>query len=255
MTEFIERLYAQPARLYRRFLGLHPYFRILTALLILVTLIGFFVAASLWVAIFFADAVYKLPVCFRNKCLEDFYAQFASSFAVAKSTFDLMVVVTTVGAMLVALMSYLSSLKSSQFTNHVSHLTLFQAFFVEEIKKRDLLSISSFDSHKIYGLIYSSSRGGDMSVSESYFSFVRKVNSVVLESNFKAFKASSGPFIYKEHQSNMIEVLREIGFDLQFMPKKDFYEIETQIFSLIGTISNSFCGGDARLILEQRLYR
>lgn len=255
MTDFVELLFAQSTRLNRRLLGLHPYFKCLIILLVLIISIGFFAAAFLSVAIFFADSVYELPICFRNKCFENFYAQFASSFAVAKSTFDIMVVVATVGAMLVALMSYLSSLESSQFANHVSHLTLFQAFFIEEVKKRDLLSISSFDSHKIYSLIYSSSRKGNMDVSESYFSFIRGVNSVVSKSNFKSFKASSGPFIYKEHQSSMIEALGEIGFDLQFMPKKDFYEIETQIFSLIGTISNSFCGGDARLKLEQRLYR
>ncbi len=94
-----------------------------------------------------------------------------------------------------------------------------------------------------------------MSVSESYFSLVRDINLVVLSSNFKAFKASKGPFIYKEHQASMIDALNKIGFDLQFMPKKDFYEIETQIFSLIDTISNSFCGGDSRLKLERRLYR
>ena len=255
MTNVTGVFFAKRARMFRQFIGVHSYLRYLTIMLLIITFVGFFVAFIIWVTIFFADTVYDLPFCFKNRCFEDFYTQFASAFAVAKSTFDLMVVVATVGAMFVALMSYLSSLKSSQFTNHVSHLTLFQAFFIEEIKKRDLLSISSFDSHKIYGLIYSSSREGDMSVSETYFTFVRKINRVVSDSNFKAFKASKGPFIYKQHQSNMIDALGEIGFDLQFMPKKDFYEIETQIFSLINAISNSFCGGDIRLELEQRLYR
>lgn len=166
-----------------------------------------------------------------------------------------MALVATVGAIFVALLSYLSTLTSSHFTNHISHLTLFQNFFSEEVRKRDLLNISSFDPHRIYGLIYADSRSGMMTVSESYFLFIDKLNEAINISNFRSFKATKGPFIYKEHQAEMIRVLDAIGFDLQFMPKKDFYEIETQIFSLLNTVSNSFCGGDPRTKLEKRLYR
>lgn len=149
----------------------------------------------------------------------------------------------------------MSTLKSSYFTNHISHLSLFQSFFVEEVRKRDLLSISSFDPHKIYGLIYSNSRNGDMSLSETYFEFIGRVNKVISDSNFNSYKATKGPFIYKDHQAEMIRTLEGIGFNLQFMPKKDFYEIENQVLSLLDSISKSFCGGDVRTELERRIYR
>ncbi len=238
-----------------KFSRVHPYFKYLIYFLAFIAGIGFSISAVITVSIVFADEIYKLPVCFSNKCFLRFYEYFSSAFTVAKSTLDLIGVVATVGAIFVGLLSYLSALRSSHFTNHVSHLTLFQQFFVEEIRKRDLLALSSFDVHKIYGLIYGGSRSGDMSISAAYFSFISSVNSVIGESNFRSFKASKGPFIYKEHQSRMIDVLTLIGFDLQFMPKKDFYEIELQVFSLIDAISNSFCGGDARAKLDARIYR
>lgn len=238
-----------------KFSQVHPYFKCLIYLLALIAGIGFSISTLVAGAIIFSDEIYRLPICFSNKCFGRFYEHFSAAFAIAKSTLDLIVVVATVGAIFVGLLSYLSALRSSHFTNHVSHLTLFQSFFVEEVRKRDLLSLSSFDTHKIYGLIYGGSRKGDMTISDAYYLFIDSVNKVIGESNFKSFKASKGPFIYKEHQSRMIKALILIGFDLQFMPKKDFYEIEVQVFSLIDAISNSFCGGDPRAKLHDRIYR
>lgn len=237
------------------FLRQHPYFKYLMILLTSIGMIGFCIFLTVFGTIFFADQLYSSQFCFSNKCFVSLYENYSSAFAVAKSTLDLIVLVATVGAIFVALLSYLSTLKSSYFTNHISHLSLFQSFFVEEVRKRDLLSISSFDPHKIYGLIYSNSRGGDMSLSEAYFEFVGRLNKVISDSNFNSYKATKGPFIYKDHQAEMIRTLERIGFNLQFMPKKDFYEIESQVLSLLDSISKSFCGGDARTELEPRMYR
>lgn len=237
------------------FLNQHPYFKCLIILLASISIIGFCVFLTVFVIIFFADQVYLLPFCFSNKCFVSLYEKYSSAFTIAKSTLDLIVLVATVGAIFVALLSYLSTLKSSHFTNHISHLSLFQSFFVEEVRKRDLLSISSFDPHKIYGLIYSNSREGDMSLSDAYFEFIGRVNKVISDSNFNSYKATKGPFIYKDHQAQMIRALEGIGFNLQFMPKKDFYEIETQVLSLLDSVSKSFCGGDVRTELERRMYR
>lgn len=236
-------------------LGQHPYLKYLIILLTSIGMIGFCIFLIVFITIFFAGKLYLLPLCFSNKCFVSLYDNYSSAFAVAKSTLDLIVIAATVGAIFVALLSYLSTLKSSYFTNHISHLSLFQSFFVEEVRKRDLLSISSFDPHKIYNLIYSNSRGGDMSLSEAYFEFVGRVNKVISDSNFKSYKATKGPFIYKDHQAEMIRTLEGIGFNLQFMPKKDFYEIESQVLSLLDSISKSFCGGDARTEFERRMYR
>ncbi|MGY2224703.1 retron Ec48 family effector membrane protein [Pseudomonas gingeri] len=237
------------------FLNQHPYFKYLIVLLVSIATIGLGIFLTVFVTIFFADQIYLLPFCFSNKCFVSLYEKYSSAFTVAKSTLDLIVLVATVGAIFVALLSYLSALKSSHFTNHISHLSLFQSFFVEEVRKRDLLSMSSFDPHKIYGLIYSNSRDGDMSLSEAYFEFIERVNKVVSDSNFNSYKATKGPFIYKDHQAEMIRALESIGFNLQFMPKKDFYEIETQVLSLLDSVSKSFCGGDVRTALERRMYR
>nr|WP_250883646.1 MULTISPECIES: retron Ec48 family effector membrane protein [unclassified Pseudomonas] len=255
MTNFIDISKTTKFKIRAFISGLHPYFKNLIFLLTTIAVLGFGLSTLSLLSIFLADRIYSLPLCLSNKCFIRFYENFSSAFSIAKSTLDLMVLVATVGAIFVALLSYLSTLKSSYFTNHVSHLTLFQSFFSEEVRKRDLLSISSFDPHRIYGLIYKGSRNGNMSISEDYFEFINLVNHVISNSNFKSFKATKGPFIYKDHQAEMIRALEKIGFNLQFMPKKDFYEIETQIISLLNSISNSFCGGSTRTTLEKRLYR
>jgi hypothetical protein len=255
LTKFINIVKITTLKVRTFISGLHPYFKNLIFLLTTIAAAGFGLSTLTLLSIFFVDKIYTLPICLSNKCFIRFYENFSSAFSIAKSTLDLMVLVATVGAIFVALLSYLSTLKSSYFTNHISHLTLFQSFFSEEIRKRDLLSISSFDPHRIYGLIYKGSRSGNMSTSEDYFEFIDSINNVISDSNFKSFKATKGPFIYKDHQAEMIRALEKIGFNLQFMPKKDFYEIETQIISLLNSVSNSFCGGSPRTTLEKRLYR
>lgn len=255
MNRLCSLFYSGCHKIYGLFQGLHPYLKCLILLLLSVGVVGLFLFVLVFVTILFVDEVYNLPLCFSNKCLLNFYDYFLSAFNVARSTLEFIVLVATVGAIFIALLSYLSALKTSHFTNHVAHLTLFQSFFVEEVKKRDMLAPSSFDAHKIYGLIYAGSRKGDMSVSEGYYNFIKIVNEVILESNFNSFKATKGPFIYKDHQAEMIRALDKIGFDLQFMPKKDFYEIETQVVSLIDAISNSFCGESSRAIIVKRMYR
>lgn len=255
MNNICAIFYSGCHKIYGLFQGLHSYLKCLILLLLSIGVFGFILFSLVFVTIFFVDEVYSLPLCFGNKCLLNFYDYYLSAFNVARSTLEFIILVATVGAIFIALLSYLSTLKTSHFTNHVAHLTLFQSFFVEEVKKRDMLALSSFDAHKIYGLIYAGSRKGDMSVSEGYYDFIGVVNSVILGSNFNAFKATKGPFIYKDHQAEMIKALDRIGFDLQFMPKKDFYEIETQVVSLIDAISNSFCGGSSRAIIVKRMYR
>ncbi|MCK6254938.1 retron Ec48 family effector membrane protein, partial [Pseudomonas fragi] len=124
----------QNARIF--FTGQHPYFKYLIILLSSIGGIGFSLFLVVFVVIFFADQLYLLPICFSNKCFINSYENYSSAFNIAKSTLDLIVLTATVGAIFVALLSYLSTLKSSCFTNHISHLTLFQDFFTEEVRKR-----------------------------------------------------------------------------------------------------------------------
>jgi len=53
----------------------------------------------------------------------------------------------------------------------------------------------------------------------------------------------------------MIAVLKQLGFTLQHMPKKDFYEIETQVLSLLDSVNGSFCGSLEELVVHVRIYR
>ncbi|WP_448106424.1 retron Ec48 family effector membrane protein [Pseudomonas azerbaijanoccidentalis] len=235
--------------------GLNPSLKRLVFLLISIGAIGFALSICLFVLVGVAGGVFSLPFCFRDDCFILFFSKISSAVYLAKLTVDLIVFVATIGGIVVALLSYLSSMASSRFANHISHLTLFQAFFIEEVRKRDALVLSSFDIHKLYSMIYEGSRGGVMTVSSPYLLFIGSLNSVIAASNLKATKAFGGAFIYQEHQARMIAVLEQLGFTLQHMPKKDFYEIETQVLSLLDSVNGSFCGSLPELVVQVRIYR
>ena len=207
------------------------------------------------VAVMLADEITSHKLCLKNECLANLATLYSAPIAILKFFIDLLMFSATIGGIFIALMNYLSSVNTSRFTNHISHLTLFQSFFIEEVRKRERLSLSSFDTHKIYSMIFPGSRDGVLIPGLPYSEFISKLNSAIDESNEKFRKGSIPPFNYQQHQSKMIECLNGIGFSLQYMPKIDFYEIENQIIDLLETINKSFLGDRDKLTITKRIYR
>lgn len=234
---------------------IHPYLLNLLKLLGLVAFLGFCLAVTIFVLAADADGLFEESICFSNKCFKRFYDMTGPSRAILGFTVDVLMLIGTVGAAVIALLNYLSGVDTARFTNHISHITLFQNYLHSEISKRDALSVSSFDSHRFYSMIFKGSKSGVMSVSSEYIGFIERLNKVISDSNAMAKKADGGSFRYLEHQERMRAVFGEFGFDLQFQPKKDFYEIESQLLSLVATVNESFCSLGAVGAISERLYR
>ncbi|KKM99149.1 hypothetical protein LCGC14_1150710 [marine sediment metagenome] len=215
---------------------------ILFLILFYFSLFSAFVVLSIFLVILISDQLLTSSFCFTNECFQFFFKRMSSVRMVFQGLLGIFAVVGTIGVLFVALLSYLASERTAKFTNYISHLSLFRDYFYSEVAKLDALSLSSFDTQKLYNFIFPDVKNGLMSVSSSYKEFIDRLNREIYISNQMASNAQNGTFRYNEHQQRMRLALSEIGFDLPIQPKSDFYEIETQLILMIDSISISFCG-------------
>jgi hypothetical protein len=220
----------------------------------LIALSGYGASAISLICTTFADHIFSLEFCFTNLCVKNWLSYFPDTLSIAKATSDFLVAIATTGGIVVALMSYISSINNSALTNHIAHYTVFQGFIDNEIRKRNRIDAASVDAFFWYNLIYPNSRKGIVGVSTQYTRVVLSLNKGIEESNAKAQHAADGSFRYKPHQMQMITLLREFGIQLQQQPRNDFYEIEDKIISLIVAVNNSFCYSESVTPLTKRKY-
>lgn len=200
---------------------------------------GFFTTTAL-ITIFSGENS-KNSICFDASCVEQFTKEISGSLAIAGATSELLVTIATVGGIVVALMSYVSGVNNSAFSNHLTHYSTFQSYVISEISKRDRISPSSIDIFSWYNMIFPRSKLGEMTVEQSYIDFTDKLNNNIRLSNDQISLSTEETFRYKPHQERIKETLSEIGIDVTSQPRVQFFEIEDQIFSLISCINQAFC--------------
>lgn len=240
-----------------RFLRLwreYPYLNVLVAGLFAVTAFGLVLSISIFVWTGFSDRQFTASLCFSNGCVKNFFYSFDQSFKILGKTFELLVSIATIGGIVVALMSYLSSASATALSNHIAHFTIFQNYMATEIARRNRISPVSIDNLVWYNLIFSNSRTGKTYVSEKYCIAVSVLNEAVKFSNEQAKTAAKGSFRYMPHQQRIINALLSLGITLTHQPRNEFYEVEDQVFSLISTLNNNFCYSDRVPELLKRAY-
>lgn len=240
-----------------RILGLwreYPYLNILVAGLFAVTALGLVLSIFIFVWTGLSDRQFFASICFSNDCVKSFFESFDQSFIILGKTFELLVSIATIGGIVVALMSYLSSASATALSNHIAHFTIFQTYMAAEIARRNRISPVSIDSFVWYNLIFSNSRTGKTYVSDKYCVAIAMLNEVVEFSNEQAKTAAQGSFRYMPHQQRIINALLSLGITLTHQPRNEFYEVEDQIFSLISTLNKNFCYSDKVPDLLKRAY-
>jgi hypothetical protein len=221
----------------------YPYLNYLVVSLFLVAAIGFMFSVFV-LMVTGLSGEFARPLCFNNGCVKKFLEVFDQSFLILSATLSLLVGGTTIGGIIVALMSYLNSANATALTNHISHFSIFQNFVAAEISKRNRISQTSVDAFVWYNLIFSESRTGRMSISDDYCSLISALNAEIFLSNEQARTAAQGSFRYMSHQKRIIDSLGSLGVLLNHQPRNEFYEIEDQVFALISSLNKSFCYSD-----------
>ncbi|MGO0305086.1 retron Ec48 family effector membrane protein [Endozoicomonas acroporae] len=200
------------------------------------------------------EKIYIKEFCFRNSCLKYTFGLFSESIKLAQAYLSLLTAVATIGGIVAAVFTYTNSASTNALNNHISHFQIFSDYVLAESNKRDRISISSIDVFYWYNMIFKRSKEGVMTVSDGYRDAMNNLNSTIEASNERAQRAQNGSFLYKQHQTDMIESLREFKITLQRHPRNDFYEIEDQLLDLIKTVNNAFTPNSNVADLTDRSY-
>jgi hypothetical protein len=222
-------------------------------LLAAVALLGYgFSAVSLWISIK-SEETYT-AFCITSTCVGQWLEMVEHPLVIAKGTSDFLVALATVGGIVVALLTYFSSVNNSALANHITHYTTFQTYISSEIAKRNRISASSIDIFYWYNSIFSQSRSGNMIVSGEYLKYIVELGALIEHSNALVASAKTQMFRFKPHQERMIGKFKEIGVDISLQPRLEFYEIEDQLFSLVSSINQAFCSTSKPIQLPKRIY-
>lgn len=215
--------------------------KVLIWILLFISILGILLTLTSILLTGFQEHQFEKKFCFNNTCIKNALDLFSQSILIMQATFVLLGIITTIGGIVVALLSYINSVSVSALGNHISHFKIFQDYLSFEISKRNRLSTSSFDIFKWYNIIYNKSRSGLITVSPEYLDIINELNLKILESNFSSSKASNGSYSYVTHQINIISILKKIGISQARLPRNDFYEVEEQVLGLIENINREFC--------------
>lgn len=218
-----------------------------------VIVVGSMLALTIFITTGLQVEAFDAGLCFTNQCFERFVDNFSATFLVLKVTGTVLAGVITLGGILIALLSYLNSLKTTALSNHLSHLSMFHTYVTAEIDKRPRLERGCFDLLCWYNLIYSKSKIGLLEISNGYIEFIEEINSNIAFSNALVRNEEDGGYRYKNHQAKMKETLSRSGITMHSLPRLDFHEAEGEVFDLIQTVNCSFCHPSS-LVISSRDY-
>jgi hypothetical protein len=196
----------------------------------------------------------SLPWCFSSSCLEHFFNETNQVYVIIKATLDSAVAIATIGGIFVALLSYFATASNYALTNHIEHLKVFTEYLDTEIKKRDRLSPPLIDTLYFYCSIFTQSRSGKTTVSDTYEKFINELNAIIHESNQRCVAGTPGGFSYNDHQRKIRDHLASIGITVHIAPRNDYLEMEGQLFSLLHRVNQSFCTPGALPEMQKRTY-
>lgn len=229
-------------------------FKALVSSSILIIILGVSFSTIILLTTGFGDRAFSRNLCFTNNCIQNFKLIFSSVLDILSTTGVILGGLITLGAIIIALLSYLSSNRALALANHLSHMSIFSNYIHREIEKKGRLNKSSFDTLKWYNLIYQDQELGELIVSKKYESFISDINSQIQSSNKLITKEDDGRYLYKTHQTLMKSILIQAGIELSALPRLDFHEVEGEVIQLIEIINKSFCKSTENLKIEKRIY-
>jgi hypothetical protein len=225
----------------------------LVLIIVLLLMLGAISSAVISIITVHDEKLYLKDFCFSDKCVNFFFGNFKSVSTILQFVAWLITLITTVGGIGIALMTYKTGVKNSNLTNHISHLNMFRDYVNAEISKRKFISPDKVNIYKWYSLIFPASKKGDVSVSLYYRSKIEDIVRVVTDANAK-ITDPDGRYIYTHHQVCMRDAIGVLGIKISTGPKNDFILIEEQVFELIDCINLTFTDIDIELSGLKRSY-
>lgn len=205
--------------------------------IIVFLLIGLIAFITIFLTIFYVDKVYLHSFCFSHYCYKKFSELFKPAIEFFSFLLNFVYQVGTTLGIVIAAWTYKQNKIHQSFSNHISNYEMFQKFLEHEIQKGLRLSPKTINTFKIYNFIYDQSRKGNFSVSKKYESKIEELHEIINKKN----EPDTSNFDYKDHQNKMKKFFKELGIELDFLPRNDFLEMEGDLFNLIDNINIEFC--------------
>lgn len=233
--------------------GRDPEIRVLILTVLFVLAIGVFLSLIVFFSTIYNERLYLRGLCLSDKCINYFLSSFTGVSIILQSIAWLITLITTIGGIAIALMTYKTGVKNSNLTNHISHLNMFRDYVNAEISKRKFVSPDKVNIYKWYSLIFPLSKKGDVSISLSYKGNIDAIVTVIMDANNKITEAG-GKYVYTHHQASMLSAIGLLGIKFSSGPKNEFILIEEQLFELIDCINLTFTNINTELSSVKRAY-
>lgn len=216
------------------------------AIIVLLTVISFWVTAS-------KNNLSIDQLCLHSNCIINFKKIFSGTFEILGFGISAIWIFVLVSGVYIALKNYLTSVKSTALSSHISHLTMFKDYIEEEISKLDTLKSKRINIFVWYSLAFPNSRDGDIEVSTAYSSAIDKICDAVEHTN-DSINSPKGEYGYRKHQERLISTVSSLGIKLSFLPKNDFHNVENDLFLLIDSVNQTFSNSTQKLSNIKRDY-
>ncbi|ENM3686950.1 retron Ec48 family effector membrane protein [Yersinia enterocolitica] len=234
-------------------LGLDRELEILINTIIYILSLGMMFGLFSFIFTIYDERLYLDGLCISNRCLGFFFSKIDNIIKIFQATAWLLTLITTIGGITIAVMTYKSGVKNSNLTNHISHLNMFRDYVNAEIGKRKFVSSDKINIYKWYSLIFPKSKRGDVSVSKDYKNKINAIKDVVVKAN-DDISTPDLKYSYQNHQRDLINIVDVLGIKISTGPKNEFILVEEQVFELIDCINITFTELDIELSSIKRLY-
>ncbi|WP_282109142.1 retron Ec48 family effector membrane protein [Shewanella algicola] len=200
------------------------------------------------------SGVYHAKLCLNTKCVKEFFNSFSGVIPLFSFLLNTLLAIVTIFGVTAALKNYLNTTSTARLNVHLIHLNTFKDYIHLELEMEPRISKKSVDILKWYNIAFPKSRDGSLLVGDAYISLIDKIKNEIGLSNNIFSGGNVSMFKYKEHQSRIILTLSSLGIHVSRMPKKDFFEIEAEIFNLINKVNKELCLLDSIHSLPKRYY-
>ncbi|MGB0895523.1 MAG: retron Ec48 family effector membrane protein [Parashewanella sp.] len=204
--------------------------------------------------IFWSNSFFSRDFCLEANCIDDFFIQFKGVVSIIEFFGKLIIPLVTGTGVYLALKNYINTTETSRLSVHLSHQNTFKDYLLSEIEKETQISAKSIDVLKWYNLAFPHSRNGSIEIGKDYLKHIDKINTEIGNSNALFTGEVVKVFRYNEHQTRIINELRKIGIYVDRMPKKDFFEVENELFQLMNKVNRELCRLDDGGLLQKRQY-
>lgn len=187
-------------------------------------------------------------ICFSNHCLGTFKKDFGNIISFHLSGAEYIMWLTTILSLIVAIYSYVISVKVSLTTLSNENYQKFKDLLDNSTRADGDIKNYHINYHKLYDFIYENADEGDFSVSEKYLDSLKRINFFI--KNYSTDKASR---THDEYAKSIIDILTSFGFNIKNRGRRYFHSDELIFVKFINEINKVILKENKLKIIERAL--